>query len=299
MRTPPLLSFLALAAGLWPGGAASADGETTLDKVRRSGEITIAYRETSMPFSYLDGSAQPVGFGYDLCLKIVDEVRRVTGRADLKVKGFAVLSTNRIPLMQNGTTDVECTSTTNNLERQKQVGFSINYFYAGTRFLVKTGSPVKGLADLRGRTVVSTTGTTNYKLMRRLSDEQNLGIELLGAKDPAESALAVQTGRAEAFAMDDVLLYFLRASAQRPTDWAVVGDALQVEPYAIMFRRDDTSFKALVDGVLSRLMASGEFEALYTKWFLSPIPPAGVNLQIPMGRELKDNLKIRSDKPLF
>ncbi|MCZ8110805.1 MAG: amino acid ABC transporter substrate-binding protein [Betaproteobacteria bacterium] len=269
----------------------------TLDKVKASGSIAVAYRESSIPFSYLDDKAQPVGFGWEICQRIVDEVRKATGRADLKVTTQAVTSANRIPLLMNGTIDIECGSTTNNSDRAKQVAFATNYFYTGTRLLVKAGSPIKGVADLRGRKVVSTTGTTNFRIMRALNEERNLGFELMGAKDHAESQLVVGSGRADAFAMDDILLYGLAASAANPAEWAVVGEAIQVEPYAIMLRKDDPTFKALVDGVLARLMDSGEFERLYTRWFLQPIPPKGVNLNAPMPRELRDNLRAKSDKP--
>jgi glutamate/aspartate transport system substrate-binding protein len=285
------LSLLVLAA------PAFAQTASTLDKVKQSGAITLAYRESSIPFSYLDDKAQPVGFANEICLKIVDEVKKATGRADLKVNMQAVTSANRIPLLQNGTIDIECGSTTNNSERGKQVQFATNYFYTGTKFLVKTGTQVKSIDDLKGKTIVSTTGTTNYKILRNLNEEKKLGMELLGAKDHAESALMVQTGRAVAFGMDDILLYGLRASAQNPAELAVVGEAIQVEPYAIMLRLDDPAFKKLVDGTLAGLMKSGEFAKLYTKWFMSPIPPKGINLNAPMSPELVENLKALSDKP--
>jgi len=293
---PPVLLCMALAAA----GAAQAQtaaAPSTLDKVRASGSIAVAYRESSIPFSYLDDKAQPTGFGWEICARIVEEVRRATGRADLKVTTQAVTSANRIPLLVNGTIDVECGSTTNNSDRAKQVSFATNYFYTGTRLLVKAGSPIKSVADLKGRKVVSTTGTTNFRILRALNEERGLGFELIGAKDHAESQLVVQSGRADAFGMDDILLYGLAASSANPAEWAVVGESIQVEPYAIMLRRDDPAFKALVDGVLARLMDSGEFERLYTRWFLSPIPPKGVNLNAPMPKELRDNLKAKSDRP--
>jgi glutamate/aspartate transport system substrate-binding protein len=270
---------------------------STLDKIKQSGTMTLAYREASIPFSYLDDKAQPVGFAYEICEKIADNVKKATGRADMKKQYQAVTSANRIPLLQNGTVDIECGSTTNNSERAKQVQFATNYFYTGTRFLVRAGTKVDKLSDLAGKNVVSTTGTTNYQLIRRLNEEQKLGIDLLGAKDHPESMLMVQTGRAVAFAMDDILIYSLKAAAQNPADFAVVGEAIQVEPYAIMMRRDDPSFKKLVDDTLAGMMKSGEFEALYKKWFMSPIPPKGINLNAPMSKELQDNLKTLSDKP--
>ena len=277
--------------------AAFAQTPATIDKIKQGGTMMIAYRESSIPFSYLDDKAQPTGFAYEICEKIAEKVKAATGRADMKKQYQAVTSANRIPLLQNGTIDIECGSTTNNSERGKQVQFATNYFYTGTRFLVKTGTSIAKLGDLAGKQVVSTTGTTNFQIIRRLNEEQKLGIDLLGAKDHAESALMVQTGRAVAFAMDDILLYGLKASSQNPAELAVVGEPIQVEPYAIMIRKDDPTFKKLVDDTLAGLMKSGEFEALYKKWFQSPIPPKGINLNAPMSKELTDNMKALSDKP--
>ena len=296
MITIPLRPAIALAA-IATALTLPAQAQTTLEKVKASGSISVAYRESSIPFSYLDDKAQPVGFGVDICDRIVDEIKKATGRADLKVTRQAVTSANRIPLLVNGTIDIECGSTTNNSDRGKQVAFATNYFYTGTRFLVKADSGIKGMGDLNNKIVVSTTGTTNFRIMRNMITEQKLPIELIGAKDHSESALLVESGRAAAFAMDDILLYGLRASAQNPASLAVVGEAIQVEPYAIMVRREDPTMKALVDGVLAGMMKSGEFTRLYTKWFQSPIPPRGINLNAPMGKELVDNMKLLSDKP--
>ncbi len=294
MRTPTL-GITCLLAFVMP--VAMAQSPMTLDKVKSSGAITVAYRDSSIPFSYLDDKAQPVGFGWEICGRIVDEVKKATGQPNLKVQTQAVTSANRIPLLMNGTIDIECGSTTNNSERQKQVTFAINYFYTGTRFLVKAGSAVGSIDDLKGKTVVSTTGTTNYKIIRNLNEEKKLGIDLIGAKDHADSALLVQTGRAVAFGMDDILLYGLKASAANPAEFAVVGEAIQVEPYGIMLRKDDPAFKKLVDDTVAGLMKSGDFEKLYKKWFMSPIPPKGINLSAPMSKELLDNIKKLSDKP--
>ena len=269
----------------------------TIAKVKQSGTFTIAYRESSIPFSYLDGTAKPTGMGWEICNMIADKLKTLTGRSDLKVVGQSVTSANRVPLVQNGTVDIECGSTTNNSERGKQVQFATNYFYTGTRFLVKADSGIKGLADLKGKNVVITAGTTNMLVMRRVNQEQDLGINITSAKDHAEAALLVQSGRADAFAMDDILLYGLKASARNPAELAVVGDAIQVEPYAFMMRRDDPALKKLVDDTLAELAKSGQFEKLYTKWFLSPIPPNNMNLNAPMSDELKKNLTELSDKP--
>ncbi len=290
------MSLLAALAVLATAGTAQAQ-QMTLDKVKASGSITVAYREASIPFSYLGEGGKPTGFGWEICGKIVDEVKKATGRADLQVHTQAVTSQNRIPLVQNGTVDIECGSTTNNVERAKQVTFATNYFYTGTRFLVKAGSPIKTFADLKGKKVVSTTGTTNMQIMRRLARDKGVDYELIGAKDHDESALLVASDRADAFAMDDILLYGIKANAQNPASLAVVGEAIQVEPYAIMLRKDDPAFKKLVDGTIADLIKSGEFERLYKKWFQSPIPPKGINLNAPMSAELVANLKALSDAP--
>ena len=295
MRFFSFVSVPILASSIAFGAQAQTQG--TLDKVKASGSITVAYRESTIPFSYLGDGASPVGFGWEICGRIVEAVKKATGRADLKIVPNAVTSQNRIPLLQNGTIDIECGSTTNNSERAKQVDFAINYFYTGTRFLVKSSSPIKSVADLAGKKVVSTTGTTNMLVMRKLNADKKLDFELIGAKDHAESALLVQAGRADAFAMDDILLYGLKAAAQNPAEFAVTGEAIQVEPYAIMLRKDDPAFKKLVDDTLIGLFKSGEFEQLYKKWFQSPIPPKGINLNAPMSKELQDNMKLLSDKP--
>lgn len=269
----------------------------TLEKAKTTGKFTLAYRESSIPFSYLGEDGKPLGFGWEICKLIAEEVKKETGRKDLVVESQAVTSQNRIPLIQNGTVDVECGSTTNNSERGKQVTFAINYFYTGTRFLVKSDSGIKSINDLKGKKVVSTTGTTNYQILRNLNDEKKYGFELLGAKDHADALLMVESGMANAFGMDDILLYGLKASSKESAKLAVVGESIQVEPYAIMFRKDDPKFQALVNKVITNSIKSGEFEKAYKKWFQTNIPPKNVNLNAPMSKELKDNLKALSDKP--
>ncbi|MEY4343952.1 MAG: hypothetical protein RI970_646 [Pseudomonadota bacterium] len=269
----------------------------TLEKAKTTGKFTLAYRESSIPFSYLGEDGKPLGFGWEMCKLIAEEVKKQTGRKDLVVESQAVTSQNRIPLIQNGTVDVECGSTTNNSDRGKQVTFAINYFYTGTRFLVKSDSGIKSINDLKGKKVVSTTGTTNYQILRNLNDEKKYGFELLGAKDHADALLMVESGMAQAFGMDDILLYGLKASSKESAKLAVVGESIQVEPYAIMFRKDDPKFQALVNKVVTNSMKSGEFEKAYKKWFQTNIPPKNVNLNAPMSKELKDNLKALSDKP--
>lgn len=288
--TVPMLFFILC-------GTAVAEVSSTLEKIKNTNSITVGYRESSIPFSYLGSDAQPTGFAWEICNRVIDRVKEVTGSADLRVATQAVTSQNRIPLLQNGTVDIECGSTTNNSDRAKQVSFATNYFYTGTRLLVKADSAIKTLADLNGKTVVSTTGTTNFQVLRKANADQNLGFKLIGAKDHAEAALLVQTGRADAFGMDDILLYGLRANSRNPDDFAVVGEALQIEPYAIMLRKDDAAFKKLVDDTLASIIDSGEFETLYKKWFESPIPPRDINLNAPMSEQLRENLQNKTDAP--
>ncbi|HSV47940.1 MAG TPA: transporter substrate-binding domain-containing protein [Ramlibacter sp.] len=268
----------------------------TLDKLQQSGAIRIGHRESSVPHSYLDGT-RPVGFSMDICQKVVDDLRLQLKRPDLKVEFIPVTSANRIPLVQNGTVDLECGSTTNNSQRQQQVGFAVNTFYTGTRLLAKKSSPINGYADLKGKPVVSTSGTTNLLVMRKYSADKGLELSLMAAKDHADAFLMVDAERAVAFAMDDILLYGLVANARNPGDWKVVGEALQVEPYSMMLRKDDPAFKSAVDGTIKRLMASGEFETIYRKWFLQPIPPRNAPLNVPMSDDLRRNIRELSDKP--
>ena len=288
---------LIMTAALLASGLASNAGAQTLQKVADANKITVSYREASVPFSYLIGSKTAIGFSVELVDAIVDDVRKKTKKPNLEVSTMAVTSQNRIPLMVNGTIDLECGSTTNNSTRAKDVTFSTNIFYTGTRLLTKKDSGIKNYADLAGKTVASTTGTTNAQVIRKYSADKKLDMQIVLGKDHDDSLLLVENDRAKAFAMDDILLFGLRANSKNPAALEVVGDSIQVEPYACFMRKDDPEFKKLVDGTLARLIKTGEFNRLYTKWFMSPIPPKGVNLNLPMSAELKDNLKTMSDKP--
>lgn len=294
MSKPLAALMIVLMAALPAAPAAQAD---TLKKIADSGRITLAYRESSVPFSYLGGPNQPIGFGVDIALQVVEAVRQATGRRDLAVRWQAVTSQNRIPLVANGTVDLECGSTSNTASRAKAVGFAINYFYTGPRLLVRRGSPVRGFDDLGGQPVAVTTGTTSFRLLRQLNLERQAGMTLIAGRDHVDSFLLVDAGRAVAFVMDDILLYGQILNAKRPESWQVVGEPLQVEPYACMLRKDDAAFKQVVDGAIAALMASGEFERLYNQWFMSPIPPRGRSLNLPMSPQLRANLRAPSDRP--
>jgi glutamate/aspartate transport system substrate-binding protein len=275
------LSALLLAAG------PVAAQEGTLKKIKETNTITLGHRDASIPFSYFDDKQQAVGYAMDLCGKIVDAVKAELKMPNLQVKLNPVTSATRIPLMANGTVDLECGSTTNNLERQKQVSFTITHFVTANRFVSKKAANLKNLNDLKGKTVVSTSGTTNIKQITELNGQQNLGITILPAKDHAESFLMVDTGRAVAFFMDDILLYSLVANSKTPSEWTISSEALSVEPYGIMLRKDDPSFKKVVDDAMTKLYKSGEINTIYAKWFLQPVPPKGINLNVPMSDVFK------------
>ena len=290
-----LALLIALLSGmLVSSGMVLAD---TLQKIARSGRVTLGYRESSVPFSYLAGPRQPIGFGVDIYMHLIPALKRATGRSDLEVNWQALTSQNRIPLIANGTVDLECGSTSNTAARAKTVAFAINYFYTGPKLLVKQTSGVKEFEDLVGKTVAVTTGTTTMKLLRKMDLERSMNMQLLPGKDHADSFLLVDAGRAVAFAMDDILLYGQILNAKQPAQWQVVGTPPQVEPYACMLRKNDPAFKQVVDSVIADLMRSGEFERIYAKWFLSPIPPRGRSLNLPMNEALRDNLRKLSDQP--
>lgn len=289
------LAVVVTTAVLWPAAQAQ-DVKPTLTRVAETGTMRVAYRESSVPFSYLD-NAKPIGFGVEICERVVDAVKARVKKPDLKIETQAVTSQNRIPLLMNGTIDIECGSTTNNKVRNEQVDFAINYFYTGTRLMVKKGSGIKNWADLKGKTIATTSGTTNFQVVRKYITTNNADITVLGGKDHSDSFLMLESGRAVAFAMDDILLFGLAANAKNPAEWEIVGDSLQVEPYAVMVRKNDPEFKKLVDDTIAGLIKSGDFEKLYKKWFQSPIPPRGANLNLPMNDELRNNMKALSDAP--
>jgi glutamate/aspartate transport system substrate-binding protein len=279
-RTLALLAALAFAA-------TAAGQEGTLKKIKDSGSITIGHRDASVPFSYYDDKQQPVGYAMDLCARIVDAVKKEVGVPNLKVNYQLVTSANRIPLMANGTIDLECGSTTNNVARQEQVWFATTHFVTANRFVSKRTAKVNKLADLKGKTVVSTAGTTNIKQITELNGQQNLGMNIISANGHAEAFQMVETGRAVAFVMDDILLYSLVAQSRSPKDYAISAESLSVEPYGIMLRKDDAAFKKVVNGAINALYKSGEINKIYDKWFQKPIPPKNINLNVPMSEQFK------------
>jgi glutamate/aspartate transport system substrate-binding protein len=284
MRLVILAATLA-ALGCNAAGAEELTG--TLKKIKDSGTITLGHREASMPFSYYDDKQQVVGYAMDLCDRVVGAIKKELKLDKLEVKLNPVTSSTRIPLIANGTVDLECGSTTNNLDRQKQVAFTITHFVTANRFASKKSANLKTVDDLKGKTIISTSGTTNIKQITEINGQRNLGLNILAAKDHAEAFLTVETDRAAAFVMDDIILYSLVASAKTPSDYVISADPLSVEPYGIMLRRDDPAFKKVVDNAMIAIYKSGEINAIYDKWFLKPIPPKGINLNVPMGASFK------------
>ena len=279
---------------LCAGPVIAQDG--TLKKIKDTGTITVGHRDASIPFSYYDDKQQPIGFAMDLCAKIVDAVKAELKMPKLEVKYQLVTSANRIPLIANGTVDLECGSTTNNVERQKQVSFAITHFLTANRYVTKKSSGIKSIDDLKGKTIVSTSGTTNIKQATELNTAKNMGMNIIPANGHPEAFQMVETGRAVAFVMDDILLYTLVASSRTPDDYVISSDALSLpEPYGIMMRKDDPAFKKVVDGAMTAVYKSGEINKIYAKWFTRPVPPKGINYNVPMSAQFKNLIASPTD----
>jgi len=259
----------------------------TLEKIKSSGTFTLANRDASIPFSYYDENQKPVGYSVDLCMHVFEAVKKKLNMPNLKLNFQLVTSANRIPLVSNGTVDLECGSTTNNLERQQQVDFGDTYFVTGNRWISKKSAHLKTLQDLKGKTIVSTAGTSNLKEITEINNKQNLGMNIISANGHPEAFQMVETGRAAAFVMDDILLYSLQASSRNPGDFEISDVSLSLQPYGPMMRKGDTEFHKLVNDTIAQVYKSGEINKIYHKWFESPIPPKNINLKVPMSAELK------------
>ena len=295
IRRPAVVAFIALTTLAVPVLAQESGG--TLKKVKDSGSITMGIRESSLPLSYLDDKQQPVGYHIDICNRIVDAVKAHLKLPAIKVTHTPVTSQNRIPLVTNGTVDLECGSTTNNEARQKQVAFAPTTFVTNVRMAVKKASGIKSLDQLNGKPVATTTGTTSVQLMRAHEKGKHIDFKEVYAKDHADAFLMLETDRAVAFVMDDNLLAGLMVTSKNPNDYAIVGEVLNIEPIAIMLRREDPAFKKVVDDAVKALMNSGEIDKLYARWFMSPIPPKSANLNFAMSDKLKELIKAPSDAP--
>ncbi len=273
----------------------------TLRKIKHTGTMTIGHRESSIPFSYLDNRAEPIGYAMDLCMKIVEAVKHDLNMPGLKVRMQPVTSSNRIPLLKNGTIDLECGSTTNSVARQKQVAFGPTYFLINVTAAVKKTSNINTIAELNGKTVSTTSGTTSVPLLRsyqkgRDPNGKEISVKEIYGKDHAESFLLMAEDRAAAFVMDDILLAGQIANAKRPGDYKILPESLRQEPYSMVLRKDDPQFKALVDKAVGDVMRSGEINQVYAKWFMTPIPPRKLNLNFPMPAALEEAFKHPNDK---
>lgn len=288
---------LAAATLLLAAGAAHAADGDTLKKIKDSGVISLGYRESSIPFSYTDGK-EVMGYSHEILLQIVDKVKSELKMPGLQMRLTPITSQNRIPLVQNGTVDIECGSTTNNLDRQKQAAFSNTIFVIGTRLMTKKDSGIKDFGDLKGKTVVTTAGTTSERLLRAMNNEKQMGMTIISAKDHGESFQTLETGRAAAFMMDDALLAGERAKAKQPGEWVIVGTPQSQEAYGCMMRKDDPAFKKLVDDAVAEVEKSGEAAKIYAKWFEHPVPPKGLNLNFPLSDAMKKLYANPNDKAL-
>jgi glutamate/aspartate transport system substrate-binding protein len=288
-----VLGLLALSIAT---AVAAQDLTGTLKKIKDTGAITIGYRESSIPFSYLDDKQQPVGYAMDLCMKVVDAVKADLKMPNLKVNLQPVTSSNRIPLLQNGTIDLECGSTTNSVARQQQVWFGPTYFVINVSAAVKKSSGIKAMADLNGKTISTTSGTTAVPLLKKYEKTQSADIKEIYGKDHAESFLLLTQDRTAAFVMDDILLAGQIANSSSPGDYMILPESLRTEPYSMMIRKDDPQFKALVDKTIGGVMKSGEINTIYGKWFTSPIPPKNINLNFPQTPAIKAAFANPNDK---
>ncbi len=292
-------SGIAHAEDAKPQAAADAQQQMpTLEKIAKNGVIVVGHRESSVPFSYYDNAQKVVGYSQDYSNAIVDAIKKKLNKPDLQVKMLPITSQNRIPLLQNGTYDFECGSTTNNLERQKQAAFSDSIFVVGTRLLVKKGGPIKDFADLKGKTVVVTSGTTSEILLNKLNDEQKMGMRIISAKDHGDSFRTLESGRAVAFMMDDALLAGERAKAKKPDGWEILGTPQSKEAYGCMLRKGDGEFKNLMDDTIAQAQTSGEAAKWFDKWFKQPIPPKNMNMNFELSDDMKALFKTPNDKAL-
>ena len=291
-----LAALLFLAAAQTASQAEELTG--TLKKIKETGVITVGHRESSVPFSYYDLQQNVIGYSQDYSNKIVEAVKKQLDMPNLKVRFVPITSQNRIPLLQNGTYDFECGSTTNNADRQQQVDFSNTLFIVGTRLLTHKDSGIKDFDDIKGKNVAVTAGTTSEMLLNKMNDEKKLGISIISTKDHGDSFRTVESGRAVAFFIDDALLAGERAKAKKPEEWVIVGTPQSFEAYGCMVRKGDASFKKLADDAIAELQLNGEAEKSYTRWFKQPIPPKGMNMNFDMSDEMKTLFKAPNDKAL-
>jgi len=296
MKKSMLVNAVAMAAALAAAGAAYA--EDTLKKIKDSGAVTMGVRESSGALSYTLGDGKYVGFHIEVCSHVLADIQKQLGLAKLDIKYQPVTSQNRIPLVQNGTVDIECGSTTNNATRQKDVAFAVTTYVEEVRIAVKANSGITSIAQLKDKSVATTTGTTSVQLLRKHERANNVDFKEVFGKDHADSFLLLESGRADAFVMDGQILAGNISRAKNPADFRIVGEVLSVEPIAIMIRKDDPAFKKAVDGSIIAMMKSGEIAKLYDKWFMQPIAPSNTKVGLPASDATKAAWANPNDKPV-
>lgn len=290
-----LMSCLLALSFTLPSAAFGQDLTGTLKKIKEDGKIVLGVRESSVPFSYYDGNQKPIGYAVDLCRKVVEAVKARVGVADLKVEYVPANANNRIPLINNGTMDLECASTSNLNDRKKVVAFSITHFVSNIRALVRKDSSYKKLSDLNGKSIAVIPGMTSLPMLIKYAADNKVNFNHIPGKDVAEAFLLFETGRADAFVFDDVLIASMAANSSNPGGYRMLDDTLRSEPNALMMRKDDAPFKDLVDTTILAMIKSGELEKLYGKWFLQPIPPRGINLAFPISKQLQEAFEKPND----
>ena len=275
---------------------AQAQDSDTLKRIAQTGTINLGHRESSVPFSYYDSKRQVIGYSHDLMLRVLDAVKAELNLPALTIRLVPVTPQNRIPLVQNGAVDLECGSTSHNLERERQVAFSVSIFIIGTRLITARDSGIRDFPDLVDKKVVVTAGTTSERLLQTFNERNGGRLGIVSTRDHGESFQLLEAGRVKAFMMDDALLYGERAKAIHPEDWVVVGTPMSSEVYGCMMRLGDPAFKKVIDTALTRAMQSGEALKLYAKWFQRPIPPKGLNLNWPPSEALLELYRAPNDK---
>ena len=289
--------LLAFAVAALAAGGAMAQATDTIAKVKAAGVITMGVRDSSGALSFTLGDGKYTGFHYEVCQHIIANLEKVAGKK-LEVKYQPVTSQNRIPLVQNGTVDIECGSTTNSAVRQKDVAFANTVYVEEVRIAVKANSGITSIAQLNGKNVATTTGTTSVQLLRKNERATGVDFKEVFGKDHADSFLLLESGRADAFVMDGQILAGNIATAKNPADFKIVGEVLSVEPIAIMFRKDDPAFKKLADDTIAAMVKSGEMAKLYDKWFMQPIPPKNTKVGLPPSEATKAAWANLNDKPV-
>jgi glutamate/aspartate transport system substrate-binding protein len=296
MKSKSLIK-VGLVAGLFMGAIGAYAASATLDKMKSSGTVTMGVRESSIPMSYTTGDSRFDGYHVEICRMILADIKDKLGMNTLRINYQPVTSQNRVPLVQNGTVDIECGTTTNNVNRAKDVAFANTLYVEEVRIAVKANSGIKSISDLAGKKVATTTGTTSVQLLRKHERANGVNFDEVYGKDHADSFLLLESGRADAFVMDGSILAGNIANSKNPKDYKIVGEVLSTEPISIMVRKDDPEFKAAVNAAIAKIVANGNMPKLWNKWFLSPIPPKNIVVGLELSPATKNAWANLNDKP--